>query len=148
MSNMLTKNSNIKALDHLYRKHKVSIQVSNKIFLTERKEYPQVVLTLSGKSFEIFVDDEYEDFKYNYPILTFCVVLRELEDYNDCCDYLEWCTVRHIDASDSKIRDYYMGLDKIYRTIETILGEINSFIPGMDFDLAMGEVWVLRNENW
>jgi len=141
-------NPNIKELNKIYLKHKVSINVSNKIFLTEKKEYPQVILTLSGKSFKMFVDDEYDDFKYNYPILTFCVVLRELEDYEYCSDYLEWCNVRHIDASDEKIRNYYMGLDKIYNEIEIILGEISSFIPDMDFDFAMGEVRILREENW
>ncbi len=142
------KNSNIKKLNQLIIKHNVTTKVSRQIYLTDRKEYPQVILTLDGKSFKLFVDDEYDDFKYNYPVLSFCVVLRELEDYAYCSDYLEWCTVRHIDAADTKGRDYYMGLDKIFNEIETTLGEINSFIPDMDFEFNMGEVWALRKENW
>ncbi|NRA10448.1 MAG: hypothetical protein HRT57_00665 [Crocinitomicaceae bacterium] len=47
-----------------------------------------------------------------------------------------------------KLRDYYIDLEKIYTEIETILSEINSFIPAMDFEFGMGEVRVLRKENW
>ena len=74
--------------------------------------------------------------------------MRELEDYSFSDDYLLWCAERQFDASNMKLRDYYIDLEKIYTEIETILSEINSFIPAMDFEFGMGEVRVLRKENW
>ena len=139
---------NIRTLNNLYIKHQVSIQISDEVFLMDKKYYPEVILTLDKKSFRFFVDDEYEDFRYNYPILNFCVVLRELEDYKFSNDYLLWCAERHIDASNLDIREYYMAFNAIYNEIEGIIGKINSFIPDNDFEFGMGEIWILREENY
>ena len=139
---------NIVALNDLYIKHKIAIQVSKSNLLCEREDYREINMVIGDKSFTFFVDDEYEDFRYNYPLLNFCVTLRELEDYKFSDDYLLWCTERNFEASNMKLRDYYMSLDKIYNEIEAILGGINSYIPSMDFEFSMGEVHVLREENW
>ncbi len=137
----------IKALNALIIKYKAPVKVSKEIFLGDRKDFPLVILSLDKQSFQLFVDDEYNDFNYNNHILNFCIVLRGLENYKFSGDYLVWCAERYIDASDTKIRTYYMGLDKIYNKIKAILGEINSFIPDNDFEFDMGEVKTLREEN-
>ena len=139
---------NITALNKLYLKHKASVDVSPSILLCDRPDYRRVSLTISNRLFTLFVDDEYEDFKYNYPLLNFCLVLRELEDYKDADDFLMWCAERHFDASDRKLKDYFIDLGNTFTEIESILGGINSFIPNMDFELSMGEVYILRSENW
>jgi len=95
---------NIKALKDLFIKHKVSVKISDKIFMAGRKDFPLVVLTLGKQSFKLFVEDVYDDFKYNYPILNFCIVLRELENFKFSNDYLLWCAEHHLNASDLKIK--------------------------------------------
>ena len=145
---MTEKTPNIKFLNKLILQHQISIQVSSTSCLPSREDYREVTLNLSNQSFTFFVDDEYDDFKYNYPILNLCIVLRELEDYKYANDFLIWCTERHFDASDEKLRVYYISLDKVYNDIESILGEIKSFIPDSAFEFNMGEAWVLREGNW
>ena len=141
------KHPNIKILNHLIAQHKVSVKVSKDVFLGDRKDFPLATLTMDGQSFKIYVDDEYNDFKYNNPILNFCLVLRELEDYKFSDDYLVWCAERYINPSDIKIRDYYSGLDKIYADVTAIMGVVKSYIPDTDFEFAMGEVVVLRKQH-
>jgi len=138
---------NIKALNDLFIKHKVSVKVSDKFFMAGRKDFPLVVLAIGKQSFKLFVEDDYEDFKYNYPILNFCIVLRELEDFKFSNDYLLWCVECHLNASDLKIKNYYKDLDRIYNKIKAVLGKIKSFIPDRDFEFEMGEVKALREKN-
>jgi hypothetical protein len=134
----------ITALNDLYKKYNVSISISTDECLSGDIDYPAVEFSLDRKTFNLFVDDEYSDFKYNYPLLSLCIVLRELESYKFSDDYLQWCKERFFKPEDVQVRDYYMSLALIYKDIEKILGKINSQISDSDFSLSMGAIRQLR----
>jgi hypothetical protein len=134
------------ALKDIYTKFKISILVSTTDLLCDRTNYPALELSIGKNKFSLFIDDEYEDLAINNPILTFCLLLRELEDYDYALDYLEWCKHHDFDVSNSQVREYYLSLGSIYRDIENILGEINSQVSDYDFELNAGAAQFLRKD--
>ena len=134
----------IRSLEEIYQIHKVEISVSFDRFLAGNKDYPAVVLSLDNQSFLLFVDDEYKDLQKSNPILSFCVVLRELETYQYAKDYSAWCVEHSFDVANAQIKDYYTRLEKIYITVKNILGNIDSQISDYDFGLNAGAARKLR----
>ena len=134
----------IQALKTLFTNYKVSIKVSDIDFLAGKKNYPAVDLFLAGRPLRLYVEDEYQDLQLNNPTLAFCLVLRELENYQEEEDYLTWCSAQLLDPVNPQVRAYYMDLGNIYRTVEKILGTIDSQISDYDFGLNAGAVQELR----
>lgn len=135
----------IQALKAIYTKHQVSIKVADDDFLAGHQDHPAVDVSLEGQSFRLFVDDEYQDVQINNPILTFCLILRELEHYQEEEDYLKWCTTQFLEPANQQVRAYYMQLGKVYHAVEKIIGEIDSQISNYDFGLNAGAAQALRN---
>ncbi len=134
----------IKALQEIYLKHRVEIIVSKTAFLGDNKDYPSVIFTLSGKSFDLFVDDEYSDFKSNRPLLSLCVVLRELDYYSGSQDYLLWCKELNFNPGNTQVLNYYRSLGATYREVEEILEKIDPQITDWDFEMNAGPAYELR----
>ena len=116
------------------------------IFYQEKKAncLQLVHLSISKQIFPIYTQDEYDDLSLNNPLLNLCLVLRELEIYQESSDYLNWCNTQGVNASDETIRKYYMSLDNSYTVIEKIIGKIDSQINDLDFQLNAGAAWELR----
>ncbi len=74
----------------------------------------------------------------NKPLVSFFLVLFSLEIYDDRLDYLDWSKQNLIDSSNVKWLDYYRSLDKTYAEIKSVLGEIDSCISSMDYQLRTG----------
>ncbi len=142
-----TNYSEIQFLQKIYLRHKVSARVSDTDFLAGNKEYPAVVFSLNNSSFKLYVEDEYKDLQIGNPILTLCLILRELENYMYEGDYLEWCKSQTLEPESSQVRDYYMKLGNIYMEVEKILGKINSHISNFDFELNAGAAQELRKSD-
>ena len=136
----------IQVLKEIHQKHNVNISVSNDEFLAGNEDYPAVVFTLDEKSFKLFADDEYKDLPVDNPLLSLCVVLRELEDYEYASDYFVWCKHHAFDVANSQVREYHMNLGSIYKDVEKILGKINSQISDYDFELNAGAARELREK--
>jgi len=137
----------IKALEDIYRKHDVKITISKDEFLGGNKEYPAVKFTIGNKTFDLFIDDEYEDLKFGFPVLNLCLVLRELEYYKSTYDYLLWCNENKFDPANIQVLSYYRSLGATYREIEAILSEINSQISDWDFEMNAGPGYYIRQQN-
>lgn len=110
----------------------------------EQEYYPLVEFRLKGKSYKIYLDNEYEDLELGNPLLNLCLVLRALENYLDTEDYLVWCTQHGIDPANSVARNYHMGLGKAVREIALWIDPIDSFISDYDFELNAGAAQFLR----
>ena len=134
----------ISALNNIYLQHRVEIEVSRSECLNGKNEYPAVTFKLGGEYFKMYVDDEQDDFRSNYPLLNLCVVLRELEYYNETEDFLLWCTEMFLDPSNSQVLTYYRDLAEIYRGVEAILGKVDSFVSDWDFEMGSGVMHELR----
>ncbi len=139
-----TNYSEIQFLQKIYLRYKVSVRVSDTDFLADNKEYPAVVFSLNNTSFKLYVEDEYRDLQIDNPILTLCLILRELENYMYEDDYLEWCKAQILEPANSQVSGYYMKLGSIYMEVEKILGKINSHISNFDFELNAGAAQELR----
>ncbi len=144
---METKYPEIDALNEIYIKYKFEIKVNRNRLLGGNMDYPSATFTLSGKSFDIYLDDELEDLKFNYPLLNLCLVLRELEGYEDAEDYLIWCQDRYFKPENEEIRAYHMSLGETYREVEKIIGKVDSMISDWDFEMGSGASWVLRKKD-
>lgn len=140
--------SEIEALQEIYKKYEVKISISEIEFLGDDKDYPAVVFSLNGKSFNLFVDDEYSDFISQKPLLSLCLVLRELDYYSYSQDYLLWCKELNFDSGNTQILNYYRSLGGLYRDIEKILGNINPHITDWDFKMNAGPAQELREFNF
>ena len=136
----------IDALNNIYIKHKVEIRFSTTGFLADNKDYHSVEFKAGGKLFNFYVEDEYDDIRYNYPLLNLCLVLRELEYYIDTDDYLIWCNERSLDVKNIDIQAHYKNLGSIYREVENIIGKIDSQISDWDFEMGSGASWELRKK--
>ena len=141
-----TKYQEIRALQDIFQKYKIEIRVSNNEFLAGNKNYPAVVFSLEDKSFNLFVDDDYSDLKYNNHLLTLYLVLRELDYYSDSSDYILWCKEHLLEPENKQVISYYRSLGSNYRDIEKILGKIDSQISDYDFELNAGAAQELRSQ--
>lgn len=90
------------------------------------------------------VDDEYNDFAINKPALNLCLLLRELEDYQEEDDILKWCNLKGLNPGDTGVLEYYRGLTSIHTDVKNILGTIDPQISDFDFGLNAGAAQALR----
>jgi len=132
------------ALNELYVKHKVEIHFDSSDFLAGKKYYLKTNFTLEAKVFQFYVDDEYNDVRFNNPLLNLCLVLRELEGYQYTQDYLVWCQERYLDPKNETVLANFRDLADIYREVEKILGDINSQVSDWDFEMGSGASSELR----
>ena len=136
----------IHKLKELHEKHVVDLRVLENDFLDGNVDYPAVLVSFGKKEFKLYVDDEYHDFKLKNPILSFYLVLRELEGFKFEKDYPTWCRAQLLDPNNSQVKNFFDGLDKTYSEVEKIIGKIDSMINGLDFELNAGAAQYLRRE--
>ncbi|MBO3697671.1 hypothetical protein [Roseivirga sp. E12] len=136
----------IGALNRIYIDHKVEIQFSTSSILTDKEDYRLVEFKLEGKVFNFFVEDERDDARLNYPLLNLCLVLRELEHYNESSDYLEWTRDHYLDPKNHEVLAHFKNLGLVYTEVEKIIGKIDSQISNWDFEMGSGASWELRKQ--
>ena len=134
----------IEALNQLYVTHKVTTKTDRSQLLAGLEYYPLVNFEIGGKSFQIFVDDEYDDLRYNYPLLNLCLVLRELEGYVYANGYEIWCQERFLNKEDEQVTQSYKHIANTYQEVAQIIGEIKSYVTDFDFELNAGAAQRLR----
>ena len=137
----------IERLNQLYVTHKVETKTDRSRLLAGEEYYPMVVFKLAGKTFELYVDDEYDDLKNNYPLLNLCLVLRELEGYAWADDLLVWSMERGLDPGDPQVLNFYRELGRIYTDVAAILGKVESFVSDWDFEMNAGAAQALRRSD-
>lgn len=97
-------------------------------------------LIIDQRSWKILVDDEYEDLNPDNQLMCFFLVIRELETYLSEPDFLKWTAQNGSDASNEKLLEYYRELGKTVYEIKEELGEIDSKISGLDYELRTGVI--------
>jgi hypothetical protein len=86
----------------------------------------------------VFVEDEYNDWQDNNHLMCLFLVMRALEDYKEENDFLKWCNLYGLNASDIEWLSYYKSLDAIIKELEQVSGPVNSFISSLDYQLRSG----------
>jgi hypothetical protein len=136
----------IEQLNEFYLKWKFESKTDRTKTLSGKSYYPWVNFKLAGESFGMFVDDEYEDLRKNYPLLNLCIVLRELEGYDFTPEYKVWCKERMIDAKDKEVREAFLNLQSTYNRVIALAGEVESYVSDFDFELNAGAAQALRRD--
>jgi len=136
----------IEALNKIYINHQIEIRFSTTDFLADKNDYRAVEFKVGGKTFHFFVEDEYDDIRYNYPLLNLCLVLRELEYYTESDDYLLWCKEHYFDPNNANILAHFKNLGDVYKGVEKIIGKIGSQISDWDFEMGSGASYDLRKK--
>lgn len=134
----------IAALNDIYIAHQVYIKINRSQVLDDQQYYPRVDFKVGGKEFHLFVDDEYDDFRNNYPLLNLCLILRELEGFEYADDYKVWCQERGLDDNNPQVESNYRHLGEVYSSITAIIGKIDSKVSDFDFEMNARAAQALR----
>ena len=129
----------LKRLEEIKSKFKARIEFPN-AFVPEIKDLVPVTLFLKNKSWTILIDDEYKDLTPGKTMINLFLFLRELELYEEADDFLVWCNFYFLEPSTSGLLDYYKDLGKTFTEISLILGEVDSCIAGLDYELRTGVI--------
>ena len=91
-----------------------------------------------GKSWPLYIEDEYNDFDSEKQLLCIFLTLRALEDFQESSDFTDWCKQSFLDASNPDWLTYYKELGYRHTEIEETIGPIDSFINSLDYQLRSG----------
>jgi len=105
----------------------------------------QVEVRSKSASWQMWVDDEYNDFDESNQAMCLFLVLNSLADYKESTDYLNWCQQIGVNAGDSPWLAYYQSLESTFREIEEMLGKIEPCITSLDYQLRSGAFYALAN---
>lgn len=97
-----------------------------------------VQYTINDDCWDILIDDEFNHFSEQNPLINFYLTLVALEEYIESDDYLAWCKLYNLDASNMIWLNYYKSLEKTCKQIERVLGKIDSEISSFDYTLQTG----------
>jgi hypothetical protein len=134
----------IEALKSYFDKFNIEISRPNEVF---RKDLFFVNLSINGQLWKILVDDEYQDFATNNPLVCLFLVFNSLESYKESSDFLTFCKLHNVDPSDVNWLEYYRSLDTIYQEIRKKIGKIDPCISPYDYNLRTGVIQSLMNNN-
>ena len=132
----------LKKLTSLFNKNNIEIKSNAS---EDIQSFKTLELNLNKNRFSIYIDDEYNDVNEANPLMCFFLILRELEIYKDSTDYLNWCKQLGVNAEVEQLRQYYITLGTSYKKIEKMLGEIDSCISSLDYQLSTGVINQLRS---
>ena len=112
---------------------------------TARDNLILVDFLFDGAHYCIYIDDEYKDFNEENQPLCLYLVLRSIIDYKEEDDFLKWCNLYSLNASDNQWLNYYRSLSSIVQNIEKEGGEIQGYISDLDYQLRSGAFYELAN---
>lgn len=134
----------IKALSSLLKQFNISFSEVDESFCHGWKS---MSVKIENEIYLLHLDDEYQDLENEIPELTLCVILRNLEEFKDSSDYVNWCKSTGIDQDNPQTKNYFQYLSTVVPKIELIIGEIDSCISNYDFTLNAGEAQKLRQKS-
>lgn len=136
--------SAIAKLQDYIDQYDIIIKPVENAFLADYEYYKKIELIIANEQLPLFVYDEYDDLSDTNQLLNLCLVFNELEVYEDCEDFLEWCKELGLKPDNIEAGSYYMDLRIYYSKIIHILGKIEHPISSFDFNLNAGAAQLLR----
>ncbi|MEP2935328.1 MAG: hypothetical protein ABJM06_06395 [Gilvibacter sp.] len=106
-------------------------------------------LRLKRYSFDVFLDDEYEDVKRNNQLLLFELSLQSLVQVRESSDFLDWCNQLGLNPVHSSLLDYYKKAHAFCEQIAFLFtgNTVQGFISNWDFGLNAGAAQYLRTHS-
>lgn len=127
----------IECLKLYFKNYKLKLK---KLSISNDEKFILVAFSIDDRSWNVYIDDEYNDYSDDNALMNLFLILSSLEDYNESKDYLTWCKQYGIDASELHWLDYYKSLGVIYAEIKSSLGLINPCISSIDYQLRTGVI--------
>jgi hypothetical protein len=116
------------------KEHEVSVSFSGKIV----DELLSVTLKSKSKEWELFIDNEYDDFDVtNQPVCIY-LALRALDDYCIEQNFKNWSRYYSLGSNSAEWKTYFDYLGKAYDEIETEWGSIDTFLKDDDYLMCDG----------
>ena len=131
-------------LKNLVQHHKLITLPVLKSNLKGYRHIKKVRVLFLNRVLFFYVDDEYDDLTEKNILLNNYLLLRELQHFIASKDYLDWCSMKEINANLTEARTYYMNLE---HHISPILKKISPFkvhIDEMELQLNSGIIQYLR----
>ena len=116
----------------IYQSHNITFKNIKSLNVTG---FIHIKMTINSKSWDLYVDDEYGDSRFEKPLVALYLVLFSLEIYFDSYDFLDWSRQNQINPSQTEWLTYYKTLGKTYTEIKEILGEVDSCISSFDYQM-------------
>lgn len=111
----------------------VSVSYTGKIV----DELLSVTLKSKDKEWNLFIENEYDDFDVNNQPVCIYLVLRALDDFRIEANFKNWSGYFSLEHNDHW-KGYYAYLGKAYAEIETLWGSIDTFIKDDDYLMCDG----------
>ena len=125
--------SNLSAFYKFIREQEISVSHSGVIV----DELLSVTLKSKDKEWNLFIENEYDDFDIeNQPVCIY-LVLRALDDFRIEENYKNWIAYFSLE-DDQNWKSYYDYLSKAYNEIETHWGGVDTFISDDDYLMCDG----------
>lgn len=117
---------------------KYDVQVKELESEPDLEELIAVEFSAGGKSWNLFIKDEYDDFDTDNQLVCIYLCLRALEDYSDCEDVNDWCKMYSIRPHSNVITNYHKQLRKTYQEIKAVIKNIDPCISAYDYEMRGG----------
>lgn len=132
----------IQALKQYFVDHSIEVRLLD---LPNKGSSMWVNFQVDNQSWDLLIEDEFEELESDNQALRLFLVLSSLEGYEEAADFLEWARDSEQDAADSEVLEYFRSLEKIVSEIKNALGSINPFISSYDYHMNAGAAKALRN---
>ena len=133
-------------LSSFYRfinEQQVSLSFSGEIV----DELLSVTLRSKDKEWNLFIENEYDDFDIDNQPVCIYMALRALDDYRIEGDYKSWIGYFSLENNDHW-KKYYEYLGNAYTEMETLWGGIDTFLKDEDYLMCDGAyVELLKSMN-
>lgn len=134
----------VTALAEKVRTYSISIERSSAPEIAER--LVPVTVRVATQEWTLHIEDEYDDLSRPAPVMHFYLVLLSLEDYQETDDYLVWCSELMIDANNERLLADYRELGQICNEMEKILGNLETGIAHLHYELRSGPIQALLTQ--
>ena len=124
------------------REQEVSVVYAGEII----DEMLQVTLRSKNKEWNLFIENEYDDFDINNQPVCIYLTLRALDDYRIEGDYKSWIGYFSLENNEHW-KNYYEYLGNACNEIEALWGEIDTFIKDEDYLMCDGAYVELLKSN-
>lgn len=126
---MTSERPGITRLKKFIKKHQLKV-----CKITDTHPHGDLILVdfyIGEQSWNIYISDDYKEFKDSRQLLAVFLALEALEDYRYAEDYLKWCSEYELDPATETMRAYYMQLKNTYNSIVDKLIDIDSCRVGI-----------------
>lgn len=134
----------VESLYKLIEENEIQLTALPKTKSLEDISFREIDFLSPSYTCKVPVDDEYEDADLDNQVLLLQLIIFAIEEYEECDDFLVWCTAFGLNASDSLSLVLFKRTAEITQKIRPIIGTDFHGISDYDWQLNAGAAQALR----